>query len=392
MQSKLRTIVVVFSPILAFAAQIQQSPSRANTLLKQADRLMAQGDRYRAAPLYRQAELLFRLEQNGKGETEAQLGKLRASTDQGDYQSLKEQAGTVLQKRIVQNDVGLKIKALALVGLIDLNIDTAAAREDFSELLSVATAAHDLKWENRARGELALLAGVNGDVAEAGRGLFRSIATAQRIGDVEGAFYFTLWLANGMSINGMADGALKQLEKADQLAKESGFEATPLALTIAHIRAIANLPEEERQKRLDESEHLYSEAFRLAQKDVVPGAEVELLTQHGELALAAGNRVEAENSFYSAVAIARKSALPSLEVESAMALAEFLLSNNEPEKARRILDRSIYAAHKTPDRLELPRYLGIQAPPYTKRKRQTNSTGVPKPTWKACSSMHRPRV
>lgn len=42
-------------------------------------------------------------------------------------------------------------------------------------------------------------------------------------------------------------------------------------------------------------------------------------------------------------------------------LAEFLLSNNEPEKARRTLDRSITAAHNTPDRLELPRYLGIQA-------------------------------
>ncbi len=361
MQSTLAIFFVLFSPILTCAAQNQEAPSRANTLLKQADRMMAEGDRYRAAPLYTQAESLFRSEQNGRGETEAQLGKLRASTDQGDYQSLREKARTLLQNPIVQNDADLKIKALALVGIVDLNIDTAAAGEDFSELLSVATAVHDLKWQNRARGELAILAGSNGNVAEAGRGLFRAIASAQKIGDVEGAFYFTLWLANGMSINGMADGALKQLEKADQLAKESRFEATPLALTIAHIRAIVNLPEEERRRHLDEAERSYSEAFRFAQRDAVPGAEIELLTQHGQLALAAGNGAEAGKSFYSAVAVARKSTLPGLEVESAMALAEFLLSTNEPEKARRILDRSTNAAHATPDRWELPRYLGIQA-------------------------------
>ena len=356
-----KILLAFFSPILAWAAQNQEAPSRASTLLQQADRMMAQGDRYRAAPLYAQAEALFRSEQNDRGETEAQLGKLRASSDQGDYQALGEQARTLLRSPIVQHDADLKIKALALVGIVDLNLDTAAAGQDFSELLSVATAVHNSKWQNRARGELAILAGANGNVAEAGRGLFVAIATAQKLGDVEGALFFTVWLANGMSINGMADGALKQLEKADQLAKASGFETAPLALTIAHIRAITNLPEGQRPEHLDEAEHLFSEALRLAQKDSVPGAEVELLMQHGTLALAAGNRAKAESSLNTAVAVARKSDLPGLEVESALTLAEFLLSVNEPEKARRTLDQSIDAAHNTPDRFELPRYLGIQA-------------------------------
>lgn len=360
MRARITAVFLFVSPILC-VGQNQRLPSQASALLKQADRMTAQGDRYRAAPLYTQAESLFRSQQDARGEIQARLGRLRSSTDHGDYKSIKDAAQAELRKPVVQNDAELKIKALALVGLVDLNVDTVAAGEDFSQLLAVAAEAHNLKWQNRARGELAILAGINGNVAEAGMGLFKAIATSQKIEDWEGAFYFTLWLANGMSVNGMADGALKQLDKADALAKKSGFEEAPLALTIAHIRAIANLNDEDRQKHSEEAERLYSRALRLAKEDAVPGAEIELLTQHGKLAFAAGNRPEAEQSFSNAIQVARKSALRSLEVESVLNLADLFLSANEPERAKRLLDRSISAAHATPDRLELPRFLGVQA-------------------------------
>jgi hypothetical protein len=59
--------------------------------------------------------------------------------DERVYQSLREQARTLLQNPIVQNDAGLKTKAFALVGLVNFNLDTAAAGDAFSELLSVAS-------------------------------------------------------------------------------------------------------------------------------------------------------------------------------------------------------------------------------------------------------------
>jgi hypothetical protein len=46
----------------------------------------------------------------------------------------------------------LKIRALALLGTIDLNLDTAAAGDDWRQLLAVETAAGDRKWQNRANG------------------------------------------------------------------------------------------------------------------------------------------------------------------------------------------------------------------------------------------------
>ena len=51
------------------------------------------------------------------------------------------------------------------------------------------------------------MAGLNGNIGEAGMALFKAIATAEKIGDASGAINFTIWLANGMAVNGMAEGA-----------------------------------------------------------------------------------------------------------------------------------------------------------------------------------------
>lgn len=352
-------VTLVVTGDLATAADSR--PNQGMLVLNKAEKLMAQGDRYRAAPLYLEAETLFRSENDPKGEVTARLGRLHASTDRGDYSAIKSLAQKELDTPIVRDDAQLKIKVLALMGLADLNTDTAAAQQDFADLLSVATSSHNPKWENRARGELAIIAGINGRLAEAGSGILKAIATAKKLGDSEGAFHFTLWLANGLAVNGMADGALKQLAFADDLAKASGFDEAPLSLTIAHLRAIANLNEQERSGHLAEADKLYSAALRLAEKDSVPGAEIELLEQHGKLALASGNPVDAERSLRQAVKVAQSSGLARLEVESAMTLAELLLSANQPARAEQVLKDSTMAAHAMPDRWELPRFIGLQA-------------------------------
>jgi hypothetical protein len=63
----------------------------------------------------------------------------------------------------VQADPQLKVRALALLGNIDLNPNTAA-ESDWKAVLDVATAAGDKKGQNR---ELGLVAGVNGNLGAA---------------------------------------------------------------------------------------------------------------------------------------------------------------------------------------------------------------------------------
>src|SRR3954463_9462959 len=111
-------------------------------------------------------------------------------------QKLYEEGDRYSASPLVQNDPKLKIQALALLGIIDLNIDTAAAGADWKQVLDTATAANDPEWQNRARGELGIVAGMKGDIGAAGMALFKAIDTAEQIGDVGAAINFRTWLAN----------------------------------------------------------------------------------------------------------------------------------------------------------------------------------------------------
>lgn len=333
----------------------------ADQLLRQAEQLADQGDRYRAQPLFEKAEEQFRATGNTRQELYAKIGRLHAESDQGNYESIKEQVERDLASPIVQRDPQLKIQALSLLGVIDLNIDTPAASSDWKEVLRTATAAHDEKWQNRARGELGLVAGINGNIGEAGMALFQAIATAEKIGDVGGVINFTIWLANGMAVNGMADNALKQLDKASDVAKQSGYEHVPFLLAIARMRAIANLPEPERSKRAAEAQSLYASTLQLAETERVFGAQIELLNQHGQLALSSGNIGDAERTFSRAASIAHSAELLGLEAEALLNLARLYLQTGHPHEAAQTLDRGIENLKGVEEGYDLPLFVGAQA-------------------------------
>ena len=83
----------------------------------------------------------------------------------------------------------------------------------------------------------------------------------------------------------------------------------PFQLIIAKIRAIAMLPEAERSKRAPEAKRLFTETLKIAEDEKVYGAEIELLTQAGQLAIHSGNNVEAEHAFTQAASIAATAGL-----------------------------------------------------------------------------------
>ena len=100
-----------------------------------------------------------------------------------------------LAKPTVQNDPALKIRALSLKGTIDLNLNTAAAKEDYTQIRDLAKSLGDTKWENRATGELGVISGVNGDLGTAAVTLVAAIGKAAEIHDLAGQLNFSVWLA-----------------------------------------------------------------------------------------------------------------------------------------------------------------------------------------------------
>jgi hypothetical protein len=153
---------------------------------RRAERFGEQGDWYSAGALYAQAEAEYRQAGDLRNELYAKFGRLRREVAAGSYRAVRAEVVQDLAKPIVADDPQLKIRGLALLGNIDLNLNSSAALDDWNHVLAVATASGNAKWQNRARGELGLLAGVNGDTAAAGLALFQAIDTADKLGDVAG--------------------------------------------------------------------------------------------------------------------------------------------------------------------------------------------------------------
>jgi CHAT domain-containing protein len=328
---------------------------------RRAERFAEQGDWYGAGALYAQAEAEYRLAGDLRNELYAKFGRLRREVAAGSYRAVRAEVVQDLAKPIVAGDPQLKIRGLALLGNIDLNLNSSAALDDWNQVLAVATASGNAKWQNRARGELGLLAGVNGDTAAAGLALFQAIDTADKLGDVAGHLQFSIWLAHGMAVNGMPERALSLLDRAAEFARRSGYTETPLDLSIAKVRALMLLPEPKKAQALGDVKKILAMALGDAQKNKVVGAETALLNEAGQLALEAGDSAVAENSFRQAVEIARDASLPREEAEALLHLSEFYRGRNESAKAFPIINAGIAALQRVEEGYDLPRFIAEQA-------------------------------
>jgi tetratricopeptide (TPR) repeat protein len=217
----IRAVARALTLAIAFSDLMQGQT--ASDLLAQADRLAEQGNWTKARPIYASAEVEFRRLGDRRGELLAVIGRLPGDFQIGSYTTAREAAIRALDDPTVQNDPKSKIQALALLGTIDLNLNTAAAESDWKAVLEAATVAGDDRWQNRAAGELGLVAGVNGNTGGAAIALLKAITRAEQLGDIPTEIHFATWLANGMSVNGMADRALQLIERANELARRHGY-------------------------------------------------------------------------------------------------------------------------------------------------------------------------
>jgi CHAT domain-containing protein len=112
---------------------------------------------------------------------------------------------------------------------------------------------------------------------------------------------------------------------------------------------------------MEEAEALFTSTLQYAEAEKVPGAEVELLNQHGQLALDSGNVAEAEHAFSRAAEAAHSAELPGLEAEALLNLARMYLQTGHPEKADRILSLGIERLKGVEEGYNLPLFVAAQA-------------------------------
>ncbi len=263
--------------LLAAASDATAEAADPDQLLTRAEHLAEIGNLDAARPLYTQAEQEFHARGDTRKELYAKFGRLWRDVESGSYSSVAVEVAIDLQNPVVQNDAALKIRALSLKGVIDLNLNTGAAQDDFSQILALAKSIGDRKWENRATGELGIVAGVNGDERTAAAALLQAITTAAALNDVEAQITFNTWIANGMTVQGMADGAIQFLDRALGLIATEPDAGFPIQLYIARIRALVAIGGTSGASSMVEARRLVDSSLKYARENEVLGAQCELL-------------------------------------------------------------------------------------------------------------------
>jgi len=355
--SRARSACIVAAILSPLCVQAQSAAE----LLTQADHFADQSNWYSAGPLYAKAEAACHRNHDARNELYAKFGRLHRAVEEGAYRTVRAEIVIALASPVAQNDPLLRIRGLALLGNIDLNTNTAAALADWNEVLAIAKNAGDQKWENRAKGQLGLVAGVNGDIGAAGLALYSAIGKAEQLGDIAASIYFATWLANGMEVDGMADRALKLVDRAADLAMKNGYTEVPFQLSIAKIRALTNLPEPLSEQNRDAANKLLAATLAEVQSKHILGAQTELLNIAGQTATKQGDLSAAEKAFLQAVDVSKTASLPRQEGESCLHLSQFYRATNQPAKASAAIDQGIHAVQRAEEGYDLPLFIAEQA-------------------------------
>jgi CHAT domain-containing protein len=331
-------------------------------LLRDADRYADAGNWTAARELYAQAEQAFRNVGDTRNELHAKFGRLHRDVEAASYSRVLQELQTDLTRSVVQSDPALKIRALSLKGIIDLNLNTAAAKEDFNQIRDLAKSLGDHKWENRAVGELGIVAGINGDLGMAGLTLIGAINKAAELHDLAAQLNFSVWLANGMTVNGMADRAVRVLDRAIEAANQNPDSGIPIQLQIARIRALMNLPAgPQREVGVGQAENLIQQTLISARKGNTLGAQAELLNQAGLLAQRKPDLHAAASYFSEAAEAANQADLPRMRADALYHLCEVYKTQDQFTLAESAINSAIAQQTRAQEAFDLPLYIGEKA-------------------------------
>ncbi len=177
-------------------------------ILAEANHFAFLSNAYRALPLYTKAEQMFRKRGDKRDELYAKIGRLRAEAETMSFVKLSDFLGAKLATPLVQNDPRLKLWCLTAKGMTDIEVNVPAAKKDWQEAQVLARELKEKQWEARAKGELGLIAFLQGDSLKAGRLVGGALLSAIKSGDVGAEIRYLELLGNGFEVQRRYEEAL----------------------------------------------------------------------------------------------------------------------------------------------------------------------------------------
>ena len=144
------------------ARLLGQGPDR-HKLLAEADRLGWLRVWTRAEPIYGQAREAFARSGDRRNALYAEVSQLRGQLPTLPVPEVSERLSAYLDDPAVESDERLRLRVLVIKGETDEDLDPSLSQRSWTEALALAQKLGEASWANRARGELGLVAFLQGD-------------------------------------------------------------------------------------------------------------------------------------------------------------------------------------------------------------------------------------
>ena len=319
-------------------------------LLTEANRLAWLENWYAAASLYGRAEEKFHSVGDLDNEAYAHIGVIRAQSVHTRSDQVLSALNLELKQPVVTRDLRLQMWCLAQRASTEIDIDSSAAKRDWTEVRDLSTRLGEKQWTARADGELGLIAFLNGDTAEAVSLLGKSIFSAYRTGDTASQIRLLTLLGLGFNEEQRYSEALALFKHAIGTANGNPDSGFPFLAFRGEIAALAGLGQ------LDKSTQVLETALNTARAQNDRVHEADLLIQAGKVAFGQ-NISETEASFRQAGRIAEALDLYRTLDESMFELAKVERQLGKTQAAVRAVQIALKASSRLGERYYLPRDL-----------------------------------
>jgi tetratricopeptide (TPR) repeat protein len=332
--------------------------------LQEADRRAWLTDWYSALPIYSEVEKAATIAGDRRAAMYAKFGRLRGQMQTMSLADASEQLAVDLETVRARRDAKLRLRGFTVKGDIDLEWNVQAADHDWQQVRQVARELGDKGWENRANGELGMIAFLKGNTGEATTLVRGALESATQSGDVGGQLRYMGAIANGLYLAGYAPLALGYVDRALKFSSEhpeAGFPFVVYSTKALTLMAL-NQP--------DEAEQFAKTALAAAHAGDRRIKTIELSMMLAQIAEKRGQMDRALEYLKQAATSARAGHVQRLLADTEEGLAEAYRARGDLVRARR--DHALSAVNNTElagSRFTLPIRLGILADIYAAQGR-----------------------
>ena len=308
-----------------------------------------------AGPLYARAEELFKESGDKRDEIYARVGRIRAESETMSYVDVSNMIGEALNDPVTKTHPRLRLWCLAEKGYTDIEISPTATKWDWTQALKLAKSLGDRGWEERATGELGIIAFLQGDSRAAAKMVGNALLSAMASGDTGGQVRFLEMLGNGFDGVQRYEEGLAFFNRAIEIRDRTPDAGFPFMAFEGKAQALAG------EQKFKAATDTLRQALSVARKDEKFGHQSQIFIELGESELQNGQRDKAIQHLEQAGQLGREHGFFRMAAQAYLDLANIYRRGGDLRSAERSAALGLDASRRVGDRYSFPRDLTVLA-------------------------------